>query len=245
MLANAIAAQMLPEGVVKGGTSLKLRFGDAVTRYTNDLDTARASSVEEYISAFQSRLTAGWEGFTGRIVPVEPAAPPRVPHEYIMLPFEIKLSYLGKSWLTVKLEVGHNEIGDAQDSDLVIPEEASALLREFGFPSLQAVPVMRLSHQIAQKLHALSAPGSSRIHDLIDLQIIVNSSQVIDYGEVRRICERLFAYRQMQSWPPLIQSQKHWDESYPDISSGLGVLPFTEAVEWVNQFIRRISNARE
>lgn len=33
-MANAIVGQMLPEGVVKGGSALKLRFGDAATRCT-------------------------------------------------------------------------------------------------------------------------------------------------------------------------------------------------------------------
>ena len=38
MMGNTIVAQMLPDGVVKGGGSLKLRFGDRATRYTRDLD---------------------------------------------------------------------------------------------------------------------------------------------------------------------------------------------------------------
>ena len=29
----------------------------------------------------------------------------------------VRLSYLGKPWCTVPLEVGHNEIGDAHDAD--------------------------------------------------------------------------------------------------------------------------------
>lgn len=33
------------------------------------------------------------------------------------------------------------------------------------------MPVGAVEHQIAQKLHAASAPGSSRAHDLVDLQL--------------------------------------------------------------------------
>lgn len=40
LMANAIVAQMLPDGVVKGGSAIKMRFGDTVTRFTTDLDTA-------------------------------------------------------------------------------------------------------------------------------------------------------------------------------------------------------------
>lgn len=34
-----------------------------------------------------------------------------------MRPFAVKLSYNGKPWLTVELEVGHDEIGDADEPD--------------------------------------------------------------------------------------------------------------------------------
>lgn len=47
LIANAIVAQMIPDGVVKGGTSLKLRFGDATTRYTTNLDTALARGANQ------------------------------------------------------------------------------------------------------------------------------------------------------------------------------------------------------
>lgn len=43
LLADVIVAQMLPEGVVKGGTSIKIRYGNQTTRFTRDLDTARSS----------------------------------------------------------------------------------------------------------------------------------------------------------------------------------------------------------
>ena len=33
-----------------------------------------------------------------------------------MQPYDVKLSYLGKSWVTVPLEVGHNEIGTGWES---------------------------------------------------------------------------------------------------------------------------------
>lgn len=50
-LANAIVAQMLPPGVVKGGTAMKLRVGEPASRFTPDLDAARAANVtvEDYI----------------------------------------------------------------------------------------------------------------------------------------------------------------------------------------------------
>lgn len=48
-IANVIVAQMLPDGVVKGGSSLMFRYGGDMTRYTRDMDTARVMGLEAYL----------------------------------------------------------------------------------------------------------------------------------------------------------------------------------------------------
>ena len=50
-----------------------------------------------------------------------------------MQPFSVKLLFNGKPWVTVDLEVGHNEIGDADEPDFVSPEDANAILENLGF----------------------------------------------------------------------------------------------------------------
>lgn len=47
VIANAVIGQMLPNAVIKGGSSLKIRFGDASTRATTDLDVARSVGGDE------------------------------------------------------------------------------------------------------------------------------------------------------------------------------------------------------
>ncbi len=79
LMANAIVGQMLPNGVVKGGSALSLRFGDSGTRFTSDLDTARAEALDKFVEQLDARLKEGWEGFTGRIVALAPARPKDVP----------------------------------------------------------------------------------------------------------------------------------------------------------------------
>lgn len=49
LLADAVVAQMLPNGAVKGGSALKIRFDERETRFSDDLDTARMSSIESYV----------------------------------------------------------------------------------------------------------------------------------------------------------------------------------------------------
>ncbi len=243
LLAAVIVGQMLPNGAAKGGNALKIRFGKDATRFSQDLDTARTSSLEEYISRLEENLQEGWNGFTGTIVPRKPATPKGVPGAYIMQPFDIKLSYNGKGWMTLPLEVGHNEIGDADDPEMVTSLEATAILKKLGFPAPGPVPCMRLEHQIPQKLHGASGPGSDRAHDLIDLQI-TTKDDTIDYARAKSLCVRLFDYRQQQPWPPRIVKGENWDSLYAEQAEGLDVLPTVdEAIEWANKLIEVIDNS--
>lgn len=243
VMANAIVAQMLPDGSVKGGSAIKMRLGDGATRFTTDLDVARASALEDFAERLAATLRTGWEGFTGTLAEGNPAHPKGVPPQYVMQPYAVKLSYLGKPWLTVELEIGHNEIGDADAPDLVVPADANEILEALGFPAIGPVPVMPLRHQIAQKLHAVSAPGSMRAHDLIDLQLL-DRAYDDDYTDVKAICKRLFAYRWAQDWPPVVKPNPVWEEAYTDQLPDGDLLPTAEeAVDWANELIRRIDDA--
>ena len=155
----------------------------------------------------------------------------------------MKLSYNGKPWLTVQLEVGHNEIGDADDPDMEIAPDIVSLFDKLGFPKPDPVPLMPLHHQAAQKIHALSEPGSQRAHDLIDLQII-DATGKLDYVLTLATCKRLFAYRNKQPWPSPVIAKEGWRAIYEEQGKGLPVLEsIDDAVTWANDLIERIANS--
>lgn len=190
----------------------------------------------------QESLEEGWEGFTGVVAPREPAHPRGVPAEYVMWPFDVKLSYRGRPWCTVRLEVGYDEIGDAEQADVELAPDVAGAFARVGLPAPGPVPLMAGPYQIAQKLHRVSAPGSDRARDLVDLQLAVG--ECIDYDAARRVCERLFAYRRLQGWPPTVVKGEGWDSIYAAESEGLDVLPTADgAVSWVNGLIGRIAGA--
>ena len=241
IMADTIVAQMLPNGAVKGGSALKLRFGESMTRFSKDLDTARIGDIGEYVEALNIALEEGWEGFTGIAIRKQPATPKNVPSGYVMQPCEVKLNYLGKSWVTVPLEIGHNEIGDAEEFEMVVPSDAARLFEALGFPLPKPIPIMALHHQIAQKLHGATEPNSHRAHDLVDLQLIVANGG-INYPRTRQTCERLFSYRGMQPWPPTVIENTGWETLYADAAEGLNVEPsIRRAVTWANEFINEIA----
>lgn len=242
-MANAIVGQMLPGGVVKGGSSLRLRYGYAATRFTTDLDAARGRDLDAFVADLSAALAEGWQGFTGTVVPADPPHPEGVPEDYVMRPFEVKLAYNTKSWVTVSLEVGHDEIGDTEEPEWLIADDVAAMFERLGLEAPGPIPLMPLHHQVAQKLHALTGPGSERAHDLVDLQLI-DAHGDVDYVRARQACVRLFASRRRQAWPPTIVEGAEWDGIYDNARDGLPVLPtVSEAVEWGNGLIGRIEAA--
>ena len=244
LMANAIVAQMIGDGVVKGGSGLRFRYGDKRTRATLDLDTAWKTELDDFLKRLGERLASGWNGFSGEIHVMRQASPKGIPFEYVMQPCEVKLSYLGKAWFTVHLEIGHNEIGDADECDSVrVPSVLSELLSFLSLPDLPQIPLMRLEYQVAQKLHGATAPCSKRVHDLVDLQLIM-ANDAIDLKRTRDICRKLFKYRKVHAWPPKAVKNDGWNEIYSAQSRGLSVLPTVdEAVAWANGLIERIEQA--
>ena len=242
-MALVVVGQMLPEGAVKGGSAMALRYGGG-TRFTQDLDVARVQPLARFRSDFEESLAAGWAGFAGRLVAKAAPRPPAVPSAYVMQPFEVKLDYRGRPWCTVKFELGHNEIGDANEPEYQLASDLTDLFTEVGLEAPKPVPVMRADHQVAQKLHAVSGEASERARDLVDLQIL-DRRESLDLGQVAATCSRLFEYRQQQVWPPTIVAGEQWKTLYAEAAEGLDVLPrVEEAVAWANDFVRRISAAR-
>lgn len=242
-MAMVVVGQMLPEGAVKGGTAMALRYGRAESRFTQDLDAARVHPLSEFLDNFEASLNQGWAGFTGRVVDRKPPRPPGIPPAYVMQPFDVKLDYLGRSWRTVKFELGNNEIDDAVEPELRIAGDLVELFTDLGLAAPGPIAVMRADHQVAQKLHAASEPGSERVRDLVDLQLL-DRGEDLDLAQVRATCERLFEYRRLQSWPPMLEASDGWDTLYEAAIEGVDVLPGIEAaVAWVNELIRRIADA--
>lgn len=240
---------MLPAGVVKGGAAIKLRVGDGSSRLTTDLDAAIAAThtVESYIAELSDHTSTGWNGFTARIVDRDPADPQAVPVEYVMRPFDVKLSYNGQSFATVRLELGHDEVGSTERPLMVMDADIAEVIERLGLPTPELVPVLAVEHQIAQKLHACTTPdrhgGNQRAHDLVDIQVLV-AADPPDLCQLSVVGQRLFAARRVSQWPPIVRPWPGWDEMYADAADGLEVLSLAEAVAWANDLVENAERSR-
>ena len=245
IMAGVVLGQMLPAGtVVKGGTSMRLRLGPGNSRVTVDFDAARNIELDDYIKSLRSLLEVGWADFTGEVAIRKQGSPTGVPFEYVMQPIDVKLAYRRHPWCTVRLEVSHNEIGDADTVEMrELPQKIKDIFAALNFPEPRPIPLMTIPFQIAQKLHGVTQRGSSRVRDLIDLQLIAESEDV-DYVATAVVCRRLFKYRKMHTWPPKVVKAEDWDGIYANQRGELRVAATCDkAVAWANKLIERIDKA--
>lgn len=232
--------------LVKGGASLELRRGIPASRTSKDLDAVSRADMESVHDQLADAGEVGWEGFAAVFTPPVPfEIPGRIanPHR-----FTAKLSYHGKPFSSVPVEVSAVEAGNADDYDKV-SSEALALV---GLPVSDAVPCMSLPWQVAQKLHActerVEPPRvNDRAHDLVDLQLL--EALLVDEPliDTRAACLDVFAARGKHTWPPQVDSQPHWAPIYTRALEGLdhlGLAPnAAEGAARVRAFVDRIDAA--
>jgi hypothetical protein len=93
-----------------------------------------------------------------------------VPEDYVMEPFDIQLDYRGRRWLTVRFELGRDEVGSTEEVETVLAEDIRELFAIIGLSEPRALPVLALEHQVVQKLHACTAvnPRTGRNVDVLE-----------------------------------------------------------------------------
>lgn len=231
--------------LVKGGASLELRRGIPASRTSKDLDTVIRGDIETVHDRLAEAGADGWEGFTAVFtapVAFEVSGLVANPHR-----FTAKLSYRGKQFVSVPIEVSPVEAGNAGAYDKI----SSDALTLLGLPPSSAIPCMTLPWQIAQKIHACTAPveeprTNDRAHDLVDLQLLEVLVLDESLNETRAACAAVFAAWARHGWPPTLVAQPHWGPVYARALEGLedlGLAPNVgDAVVRVQGFIDRIEN---
>jgi hypothetical protein len=232
--------------LIKGGSSLELRCGIVDSRTSKDLDIVIRQDIEAVHDRLADAGEIGWEGFTAVFTPPEEIEIPGLP----ITPrrFIAKLSYRGKPFASVPIEVSAVEAGNADEFDAL----ASDALGLVGVTADVTVPCMTLPWQIAQKVHAVSTvlpqpKINDRAHDLVDLQLLEVLIADVDLSDTRSACCAVFEARAQHSWPPAVVVMPHWPSIYIRALEGLGHLDLAKTVEAaaerVQQFVNRIDAA--
>ncbi|MGC5053594.1 MULTISPECIES: nucleotidyl transferase AbiEii/AbiGii toxin family protein [Micromonospora] len=209
-----------PPLLVKGGTALEFRLGLSASRTSKDLDAVVRGDLDDFMSLADEAVKIPWAGFTGRVtrraevdIPGLTVKPRR---------FEVKLSFRGKAFATVPVEISAAEAGAAAEYE----EVSAPPLDGLGFEPAAPVPCLSIRFQIAQKIHACTdplTPGvvNTRARDLVDLLLMEPLVDDEQLPAVREACAQIFAARARHSWPPVLQVPAVWVELYPAAAEGL------------------------
>ena len=156
----------------------------------------------------------------------------------------IKISFHGRGWQTLTVEVARPEGTRGGDPEVVL---AAISVSQFGLESPERIAVMTVRYQIAQKLHAVTEQPSdhenARYWDLIDLLLL--RDLVEDLAPVREACIEVFDNRETHSWPPELLVPRSWEEPYRIEAEKLKFTPADvhEAAAEVRAFIAAIHAA--
>lgn len=198
-----------PLFVLKGGVAMELRLG-LEARATKDLDTVFRESMDEMLGELDEALQAGFGDFTFERSEAEKIG------ETNSQRVDVKLSYRGRRWGTVPLEIAPAEGDSLEDVDNV----DAIGIDDFGLEGPKKIPCLTIRYQIAQKLHACTEPPpegkdeNHRFHDLIDLLLL--EDLITDGGlvDVRTACLDTFTVRAKHAWPPELVVYPSWPEAY-------------------------------
>jgi hypothetical protein len=204
--------------LVKGGSSIEMRLGISVTRTSKDLDAVFRGDFEQMYQLARASLESGWNDFTAVVTPPEVINVPGLPTKPRR--FDVKVSFRGTPWCTVPVEVSPAEASSADAADFVSPSPFAELhLGTLGLDEAALVPCLPLPYQLAQKLHACTAPrpaerANVRAHDLIDILLLWPLVPAAEHGQVRAACVEIFESRATHRWPPSVSAPQNWAALY-------------------------------
>jgi hypothetical protein len=156
---------------------------------------------------------------------------------------DVAIQHRTRAWQTVEVDLGPTS---TTTIDLVEPTIAG--LHEMGVPVTSPIRCITLSEQVAQKLHACTAPNTSstRARDVLDILLIESLGQ-LDYSAALVAARRVFQERGTHDFPPDFIVPVLWRPELEALAAQLG-FPFSSAAEIERMFretVGRIATSRE
>lgn len=223
--------------LIKGGASMELRLGLGA-RTTKDIDIVFRGAPREMLDALEEAFAQPYGSFSFRRKgPVEDI------RETGSRRLFVQVSFAGKDWQTLQVEVARPE---ATEPELV---PVAIGIADFKLDGPERVACLALRYQVAQKIHAVTEQPDGRVNhrfwDLIDLQL---QRELLgdDLARVREACAEIFAGRNLHPWPPGLVVPDDWREPYAVAAGELDVdlpLDVDSAADQVRDFIAAIDAA--
>ena len=202
-----------PAFVIRGGVAIERRL-EGRPRTTKDFDTVFRSPGLDLIDALDEAFRAPYDGWTLR----RDSEPEDLGKA---LRINVKIDFEGHSWGTVPLEVSEPE------GTVIPPENVPAFdLSPFGLNGPETLPYLAVRRQVAQKLHAVTAPPpegkeNNRFRDLLDVWRLRTAVPVDP--ELRSECKQVFRLRRTHPWPPSITVYDSWPAALKRLAADEGI----------------------
>jgi hypothetical protein len=211
VLERAASEGILSAYYLKGGVALELRFATAA-RATKDMDLGLDGTRADRLEAFRQAVALGFDEFTFRL-----KAQTRSMDLADTVRVQVAVQYRTRAWQTIDVDLGPAGAGAI---DLVEP--AIRGLAEMGVPVTSPIRCLNLNDQLAQKLHACTAPYSQgRARDILDI-LLIDLLGKVDLLKLRIAAENLFKERDTHPFPPEATIPSEWRAEIQALATELG-----------------------
>jgi len=234
VLEKALGEGVLRSYHLKGGVALELRFASRA-RATKDLDLGLEGARASRPDLLQRALKLGFDDFSFRM-----KAQTRDMEQADTVRVTVAVEYRTRAWQTVEIDLGPSK---TQAVDLVEPQVQG--LVELGLPVTSPVRCLGLAEQVAQKLHACTAPYSAgRARDILDI-LLVDMLGSLDYSRARIASEEVFRERATHPFPPVFTMPTEWRPELEALAAELGFPQRTASgiQELFLEFLRRLAES--
>ena len=191
VLERATAEGLVGGYYLKFGVVMELRFAQRA-RATKDLDLVLEGDRRTRLRSLDLALKLGFDEFSFRL-----KAPIHQMDLADTVRVDVAIQHRTRAWQTVALDLGPTS---TTTIDLVEPTVVG--LHEMGVPVTSPVRCISLSEQVAQKLHACTAPNTSstRARDVLDILLIETLGQ-LNYSAALAAARRVFQERGTHDFP--------------------------------------------
>lgn len=233
VLERAMGEGILGLYYLKGGVALELRFATRA-KATKDLDLGLEGPRSNRLDLLQRSLELGFDEFKFRV-----KAQTRDLEQADTVRVNVAVSYRTRAWQTVEVDLGPAK---TLDIDFVAPQVKG--LVELGLPVTSPVRCLGLAEQVAQKLHACTAPHSTgRARDVLDI-LLVEMLGGLDYHRASAAARKVFEERATHAFPPVFTMPAEWRPEVESLAVQLG-FPRTSAGEIEERFLAVLQRLTE
>ena len=235
VLELATAEGLLGGYYLKGGVAMELRFAQRA-RATKDLALVLAGNRGTRLRSLQQALNLRFDEFSFRLKAQV--------HEMDLadtVRVDVAIQHRTRAWQTVEVDLGPTS---TTTIDLVEPTLVG--LCEMGIHVNSPIRCISLSEQVAQKLHACTAPNTSstRARDVLDILLIETLGQ-LNHSSALAAARRVFLERGTHDFPPEILIPVLWRPELEALAAQLS-FPISSAADIERMFretVRRIATS--